>query len=165
MNSFTYRQLTADDAATWQDLRVAGVKNFPLGFMTSLKEALSTPLERCRNILQGGAFRGVFEQTQLIGFCGYHTHQMSRIKHRAELGPFFVSPTYQGTGAAQILMKGVAQEARRNGIAKLELYVDTQNPRAIAFYEAQGFHRIATHYDTIRIDGQSYNDYFYVLNL
>lgn len=165
MKKLSYRPLTADDAAMWQDLRISGVRDFPLGFMVSLEEALAASPERCCRILEGGAFRGVFDKIQLIGFCGYHPNHMSRLKHRAELGPFFVCPDYQGTGAAQTLMQGVIQEARVNGLAKLELYVDTRNPRAIAFYEAQGFHRVATHYDTIRIDGQSYDDYFYVREL
>ena len=50
-------------------------------------------------------------------------------------------------------------------LEQLELFVDTENLRAIAFYERFGFERIATHKDSVRINGVSRDDYFYTLRL
>ena len=62
-------------------------------------------------------------------------------------------------------MLGVIQEARVAKIEQLELYVDTKNYRAIRFYERQGFKWVATHTDSVRIDGISRDDHFYCLRL
>ena len=78
---------------------------------------------------------------------------------------FFVQSKYQGTGAAQCLMSGVIQEARAAKIVQLELFVDTENYRAIRFYEKHGFKWVATHPDGVRIGAQSRDDYFYCLRL
>ena len=87
-----------------------------------------------------------------VGFCGYRPQHLKRTRHRGEIGPFFVTRRYQGSGAAAVMMAGVIEEARANGLAQLELFVDTENSRAIAFYERFGFERIATHSDGVRIE-------------
>ena len=62
-------------------------------------------------------------------------------------------------------MAAVIAQARQDGLAQLELYVDTENLRAISFYEGQGFTRAATLKDTVQIDGQSRDDFLYTLRL
>ena len=89
----------------------------------------------------------------------------SPLNYHTTIGPFFVRSKYQDCGAAQSLMLGVIQEARVAKIEQLELYVDTKNYRAIRFYEQQGFKRVATHTDSVRIDGTSRDDHFYCLRL
>ncbi|MCV3273017.1 GNAT family N-acetyltransferase [Roseobacter sinensis] len=164
MVSFTYRTLTPDDAAAWQALRLEGVRDFPLGFLTTVEEAVASP-ERCREILRHGGLRGVLADETLVGFCGYRPQQLERTRHRCEIGPFFVTRRYQGAGAATALMRGVIDEAEGRGIAQIELFVDTENLRAIAFYERQGFQRIATFRDSVRIDGKARQDHFMTLRL
>jgi ribosomal protein S18 acetylase RimI-like enzyme len=136
-----------------------------MGFLATLDEIAETNIERCCDILRHGAMRGAFFNKKLRGFCGYRPHRLTRTWHRAEIGPFFVTRHCQGTGVAQALMAGVIDEAKSEGIARLELFVDTDNLRAVSFYEAQGFERVATHYDTVRIDGQSRNDFSMTLQL
>ncbi|MDX8346478.1 GNAT family N-acetyltransferase [Cognatiyoonia sp. IB215446] len=165
MSDFTYKTLAPTHAAAWQGLRLEGARNFPMGFLVTVEETASADLDRCRAILKAGAIRGVFAGETLVGFCGYRPNSLERIRHRAEIGPFFVTATYHGTGAADALMKGVISEAKSAGLAQLELFVDTKNHRAIAFYEKRGFRRAATHYDGVRIDGQSRDDHFYTLRL
>ena len=86
-------------------------------------------------------------------------------RHRGEVGPFFVTQSYHGTGAAKALMQGVMSEARAHGVEQLELFVDSGNTRAVAFYERLGFTQISIHPDGARIDGQSRTGFFYVLRL
>ncbi len=109
--------------------------------------------------------RGVFDGEKLIGFCGYLPETLEQTRHRAELGPFYVSPLYHGSGAADALISGVIGEALLSKVEQLELFVDTENYRAIGFYERHGFEKIATHLDGVRIDGKSRNDYFFRLRL
>lgn len=162
---FNYKTLASEHAEEWHALRLDGTRDFPLGFLLTVEETAATPIERCREILDTGTLRGVFEAGKLVGFCGYRSQRLERTRHRAEIGPFFVASDYQGSGAAQVLIQGVVNEARESGIAQLELFVDTENDRAIAFYERQGFERIAIHPDGVRIDGVPRDGYFYRLSL
>lgn len=165
MPKLTYKTLTPDDAAAWQALRIEGARDFPLGFMVTLDEVTAATPDHCRDRLRGGAMRGLFDGAALIGYCGFHRQTLQQVQHRAEIGPFFIAAPYQGSGAAQALMAGAVAEARALGLAQLELFVDTTNPRAIAFYEKQGFARVATHRDTVRINGRSHDDHFMTLRL
>ncbi|WP_227267902.1 GNAT family N-acetyltransferase [Roseobacter weihaiensis] len=165
MKDFIYRTLTSDHAQAWQQLRIEGARDYPMGFLVTLEETTAISVDRCRAILDGDSFRGVFAGEKLVGFCGYRPERLTRIRHRGEIGPFFVTRDYQGTGAAKTLMRGVIEEARGNGLAQLELFVDTENLRAIAFYEGRGFERVATHRDSVRIDGRSRDDHLYILRL
>lgn len=149
----------------WQTLRVEGVKNFPLGFLLTIEEAVSASAERCRKTLASRGFRGIFLDNKLIGFCGYRHLNLSRTRHRGEIGPFFVAEEFHGSDAANKLMSGVIREAKESGIERLELYVDQENKRAIAFYEKQGFRYLGTLHDSIRIEGLSRTDCFYALQL
>ena len=165
MMKFTYEILMPEHAEAWQELQLEGVREFPMGFLVTIDETISTSLERCREVLGYRGMRGVFTEETLVGFCGYRPQRLARIRHRAEIGPFFITRSFQGLGAAKTLLAGVIEEARSNGIAQIELFVDTENSRAVAFYEGQGFERIATHYDSVRIDGQSRNHFFMVLRM
>ena len=160
MPNFKYRVLNPEHVKAWQKLWIEGARDFPMGFLVTVEETTATSHERCREILGQRGIRGVFDDEKLVGFCGYRPQRLVRIQHRAEIGPFFVTRSYQGSGAAKVLMAGVIEEAKSNGIAQLELFVDTENHRAVAFYERLGFDRVATHRDSVRIDGESRNDLF-----
>ena len=165
MFNFSYKTLTSDSAPEWKSLRLEGVRDFPLGFLTTYEEVAAADLNRCREILGNGGFRGVYDANKLVGFCGYRPQTLVQTRHRAEIGPFFVTQSYHGTGAAKEMMTGIIDEARRSKIEQLELFVDTENARATAFYERFGFKQIATHRDGVRINGKSRDDHFYTLRL
>lgn len=163
--AISFAKLDSEHAADWLTLKLEGVRNFPLGFLHSVAETRATSLQSAEEILHLGAMRGVFDGDRLVGFCGYRPLVPERIRHRAEIGPFYVTSAHQGRGAAQALMNGILREARSAGLEYLELFVDTENHRAIGFYERQGFERIAIHPDGVRIDGVSRNDFFYRLRV
>ncbi len=165
LKKFTYRTVTSDYASDWRVLRLEGARDFPLGFLVTLEEMAAADIARCGDILKGGHIRGVYDVEKLVGFCGYRPQQLEQTKHRGEIGPFFVTQKYHGSPAAMVMMTGVIGEAREDGLEQLELFVDTENSRAIAFYERFGFERIATHRDGVRIAGNSRDDFFYTLRL
>lgn len=162
---FHYAVLTREHAEQWLSLRLEGVRDFPVGFLVSKAEAATTSLARAGDILAAGSTRGVFHEQTLAGFCGFRRSTLERLRHRAELGPFFITAHRQGTGAAAVLMSGVIEEARANGVEQLELFVDTENARAIRFYQRFGFRQAATFIDSVRIDGRSHDDYFMTLRI
>ena len=165
MDNFSYGAVPSDLASDWRELRIEGARDFPMGFLLTLEETAAADMKSCDVILSRGNVRGVYDAKTLVGFCGYRPQHLKRTRHRGEIGPFFVTRRYQGSGAAAVMMAGVIEEARANGLAQLELFVDTENSRAIAFYERFGFERIAIHSDGVRIEGRSRDDYFYTLRL
>lgn len=162
---YTYRPLTAEDGTAWATLRMEGARDFPLGFLISADEAESMTSEKARSVLSNGTTRGVFDGPHLVGYCGLRRETLERTRHRAEIGPFYVTSAHQGRGAARVLMDGVISEARSQGIERLELFVDVGNTRALAFYRRQGFEPISIHPDGVRICGKPRDAHFCILRL
>ncbi|MEM1314278.1 MAG: GNAT family N-acetyltransferase [Pseudomonadota bacterium] len=156
------RPLRLEDAAAWRALRLIGVRAFPWGFLATPEELEAQDLRACQEILAQGAYHGVFAGEALAGFCGLHRQRLRSTRHRAEIGPFFVAPEHHGTGAAQALMAHVIAAAREAGLAQLELGVQPENARAVAFYERQGYVRFGRHPDFARAaDGTSEDELLY----
>lgn len=132
--TFRYAVLDASHGEAWKALHLQGVRDFPIGFLLTLAEAEATSPERCREILEAGQIRGLFDSAALVAFCGFRRQRLALTRHRAEIGPFFVARSHHGHGAAQALMRGVIEEATTLGVGQLELSVDTENARAIRFY-------------------------------
>jgi ribosomal protein S18 acetylase RimI-like enzyme len=160
------RILTPEDAGPWRALRLAGVRAFPMGFLATAEELERQDLRACQEILAAGAYRGLFAGETLAGFCGLHRERLRNTRHRAEIGPFSIAPEHHGAGAARVLMAHVISEARAAGLAQLELSVQSENARAIAFYERQGFECFGRHPDYARAaDGSPEDELLYRLVL
>lgn len=163
--AFRYIVLDAGYAASWRAMRLRGAQAFPMGFLMTEAEIAQETQEDCARVLCFGALRGVLSGDRLVGFCGFRPGRLERLKHGAELGPFFVDAPMQGTGAAQALMQGAVDEARGLGLAHITLHVDAENGRAIAFYERCGFRFVAEIPDHVRDAGRVCVDRIYRLAL
>ncbi len=162
---FLYRKLGIEDAAAWLALRHEGAAVAPSGFLVTEAESRAMTVETASKVLAYGGLRGVFDEDVLIGFCGYRPQSMERTRHRAELGPFYVTPDFQGTGAAQAMMRGVLEEAKEGGVEQIELSVAPANARAIAFYERHCYVQFGVLPDAIRENGASEDALLYRLQL
>ncbi len=160
-----YLKLTAAHAEAYSHLRLEGTRLFPLGFLVTPEEVEALSLEGTKQRLEAGHMRGVVAGGVVLGFCGYRPGTLTRTRHSAEIGPVYVTPDAQGTGAADVMMSGVIDEAREDGVSLLTLFVDTENHRALSFYKRFGFEIEATHRGTVTIDGVSRDDYYCVLSL
>ena len=163
--TYTIAQLTPAHAADWQALRLASIRDFPLGFLPTEAEAARIPLSDLATRLELGNDWGIFSEGTLVGFCNCRRQTFERTRHRAEIGPFFITAQHHGTPAATQLMTFIIDTARTDGVEQLELYVDSGNHRAMRFYERMGFKQVASLPNMVKIDGQSRDDYFYTLSL
>ena len=161
----TARELGAEDVGHWRALRAEGLRLFPGAFLMTLEEAEAAGPEADRAAMARGGRFGVFDGPRCLGIGAIRQLALSRIRHRAEIGPFYVSPAAQGTGAAAILLGALADHARARGVTQLELFVAGDNPRAIAFYEGQGFRRFGTVPAAVRMPGGPVDDLFLVRRL
>lgn len=81
----------------------------------------------------------VFEVEGIVqGFYQVRRH-LGRAAHVAYLGTLAVAPEMMGTGLAKVMMEDALTRLRRAGIRRVELTVEADNGRAIAFYERVGF--------------------------
>ena len=81
----------------------------------------------------------VFEEKGRIAGFYRATRFDGRGAHVAELGALAVDPDAQGTGVAQRMLTDAIAMLKAEGVTRIELRVDADNPRARAFYEKMGF--------------------------
>jgi putative acetyltransferase len=75
-----------------------------------------------------------------------------------------IAPAHQGLGAGRALMQALIAHARAIGLHRLELYVRTDNPRAIALYRSLGFEHEGTRRHFVKLaDGTHVDDYVMAL--
>jgi putative acetyltransferase len=86
----------------------------------------------------------VFEhEGELAGF--YKTTRFpGRASHVVQLGTLAVAPRFQGRGVAQAMLDDAVKRLRKAGVKRIELIVESDNPRGLAFYRRQGFEQEGT---------------------
>ncbi len=106
-----------------------------LGFDPMPREGFSKVFDP---LFESGCFY-VFEiEGRVQGFYQVQRH-LGRAAHVAYLGTLAVAPEAQGNGIAGAMMTDALARLRNAGISRVELTVEADNPRAIAFYERFGF--------------------------
>ena len=97
-----------------------------------------------------------------LNFAGGHR---SRVRHSGEFG-MSVRKDYWGLDVGSKMLDALIQWAREGQIiTKINLYVWTDNARAIRLYEANGFVREGTITKAIFLDGQSHDHFWMGLEL
>ncbi len=159
------RAMTSDDLATWRALRLDGIRRYPSAFLAEEAEAQAITEDVDARLLASGMRFGAFDGDICVGIAGLNRMSIARAKHRAEVGPFYVVPQAQGSGAAQALIQAIRDHAQSLNIWQLDLTVAETNQNAIAFYERAGFVRMGRIPNAIiGADGPE-DDAFYVLEL
>ena len=159
------RQLCRADVGIWRDLRSEGVRLFPDDFLPSLNEVETVSTEQDMQMIAQGGRYGVFDGSTPMGIAAIRQETFERARHRAFIGPFYVIPQAQGTGAADLLIAALVDHAVQAGIWQLELCVAETNTRAIAFYERHGFQRTGRWPNAIVTSRGPQHDWFYVREL
>lgn len=75
---------------------------------------------------------------KIVGSCGFNGNTRKRIRHCAEFG-IAIEKEYCGIGIGRKMMEAGIDWARKNGISRITLEVDTNNFRAISLYMKLGF--------------------------
>lgn len=159
------RRLTANDQHAWRALRLEGLELFPNAFLTTLEEARQRDPQAEREMLAQGNFFGVFDGREMVAMAACRVMQMAACAHRVEIGPFYVTPSHQGGGVADVLMTALADHARKAGAWQLELFVADDNPRAQRFYARHGFWEVGRLPNAALVGGVMTSDIFMVADL
>lgn len=85
-----------------------------------------------------GARFYVVYQKQLLAACIYLSHE----QHHAYIGFFSVHPDFQGHGVGKHILQQTETIARQQfATAKIRMFVVSQRPELIAFYQRRGYQR------------------------
>lgn len=159
------RDLTLADAPEFSALRLQGAQLFPEAFLFTAAEVSAQTITDVGNALASGRFVGVFRAEVLVGFAGFAQQMPTRARHRGEIGPFYVTPDAQGSGAAQLLMHAIIAKARARSVVQLELWAAADNERALSFYAKFGFTQMGRMPRAVLLDGVGQDDLFLVAAL
>ena len=160
-----YRLVNEDDAAAFLEfLRTITAETDNLA--CSADEAAAMTEEDERSFIRGMADSGSFSMAavadgEICGSCDIRIQGRERLRHRAEMG-IAVRKECWGTGIAQHLLEESISEAKRRGVRKIYLTVRSDNERARALYERNGFKLSGTDrmlfiIDWKCIDGEQYD--------
>lgn len=153
------RPLTEADETSWFRLMREGAEINPTAFLLSHAEISSMTPERVRATLAKGNVYGVVSGAdEMLGFAALHMWALDRIAHRADIGPFYITPDARGSGAADALMEALALGAQAAQVTWLDLWVDESNARAQRFYARHCFERIGRREDAVRVGDLSGTD-------
>ncbi len=133
------RTATADDVHTWRALRLEGVLAHSEAFIISADAARAMPLEKDMEAFSRTPRWLAWQGDTAMGFVGLHPNTTERARHRAEIGPLYVTPTARGQGVAEALIRHAMASGREPGIWQFELFVNDQNAAAIRLYTRLGF--------------------------
>jgi len=89
-------------------------------------------------LFESGGFYVYEVAGQVQGFYQLRRH-VGRAAHVAYLGTLAVAPAMHGRGVAGAMLRDAIERLRRASIRRVELTVEADNPRAIAFYQRLGF--------------------------
>jgi ribosomal protein S18 acetylase RimI-like enzyme len=165
------RQLTARDAAIYQDLRLRGLRDDPAAFSSSSAEeegrSLSEVAARVTPAADGSlCVFGAFAGEQLAGIATFVRPAREKLRHRADLFGVYVAPELRRRGYGGALVDAVLAHARSlAGLRQLRLTVIGTNDAARALYRSRGFACVGVEPEAICVDGHYYDEELYVLRL
>ncbi|HEY6125456.1 MAG TPA: GNAT family N-acetyltransferase [Steroidobacteraceae bacterium] len=100
------------------------------------------PLDGFRPVFEGllatNSFFVAVRDDEVHGFYRVN-RQKGRSRHVAILETLAIAPSERGTGFAQAMIGEALECLRADGVRRVELTVEADNPRALAFYQKLGF--------------------------
>ncbi|QFG00642.1 GNAT family N-acetyltransferase [Psychrobacillus glaciei] len=162
--------LTADDAATYWDLRLEALKLSPESFASSYEEAIqrTNPIERVENNLrtEGNYTFGAFIQNKLVGMVTLVRESSLKLNHRANIYAMYVRPETRGQGVGKALVNEAINKAKTiEGIEKLNLSVVSTNEAAKKLYIQLGFKVFGVEEKALKVEDTYYDEDHMVLIL
>lgn len=164
-------RLTAEDADEYQQLRLAGLSESPLGFRSSPSdEAGRTVAEiaaRLRVAPDGSAcVFGARVGGRLAGVLAFTRPVRAKLAHAAELSGMYVAPESRRIGAGRALLAAAVAHARGlPGLRYLRLVVNASNTPARALYKTFGFVCVGVEPEAVLVAGRYHDEELRVLRL
>ena len=136
---WSMRRLNEADAEAYHGLRLEGLRAHPLQFRVAPEDERELPLEAVAARLAGAFVVGGFDAGGLAGVAGLTRFDGARMRHRGLLWGMYVHRRASGRGLGEALVRGVLDEAAKQGIEQVLLTVVAGNDGAIRLYGRCGF--------------------------
>jgi RimJ/RimL family protein N-acetyltransferase len=163
------RQLTADDAARFQALRLHGLKESPTAFSSSYEEERERPLEFVGERIGAGGGRavfGAFDGEELVGVIGVGVDGGRKLAHKRIIWGMYVAPAHRGHGIGKRLMlRALEFAATVPGVRHVTLGVNATNVAACRLYESAGFESYGIEPDAMLVDGELQDEMWMIRRL
>ncbi len=155
--TFSLRQLSAGDAASYRSLRLEGLCRHPEAFGASWADEASKPLEWFSARLQGNrVFGGWLADGSLAGVAGLRVPDAAKLQHKGVLWGMYVRPEARGTGMAAALVQRVIEQASGT-LEELLLTFTASNVGAAKLYARFGFQRYGAEPRAVKIEDRYYD--------
>ena len=161
------RELSADDAAAYRELRLFMLTESPAAFGSSYAEVAGRPLEQFVERLEDpqNYHFGAFEEGELVGVTTLRLTKRPKLRHKASLFAVYVRPEYRRRGAGRALMQAALARARELGVRQVNLGVSRAGKAAVRLYESCGFVQYGVEKDAFYVDGRYYDVAYMVCRL
>ena len=137
---FLRPELPTDTEMLWKmfsNLSTASLDNLVLPFTRERIESWTSNIDYDKN-LSILALVQEDETERIVGSASLSFHSTEAFRHKAELG-ITIHDDYQNIGLGTAMVNHLLDIARKKGLKKVYLLVNTNNARAIHVYEKCGF--------------------------
>ncbi|RAZ70225.1 GNAT family N-acetyltransferase [Planococcus maitriensis] len=163
-----YRRLTPEDAEQYRELRLMALRTDADAFSTDFNEARQRPVSAtAKNLANPAAVTfGAYGEGRLLAIMTLFRLSGKKTSHRAEVLAVYAREESRGAGIASTLFGHLLAFAGEwEGLEQLELAVNSENSRAIDFYDRFGFTRIGILPNAQQTDGRYIDELMMVLKL
>lgn len=151
------RRLIADDFDAMRALRLEALRLHPEAFAADLDAEEAASREEWLQRLASATTFGGFVGDTLSGMAVYSQPARKKIAHTASLGAMYVRESARGSGLGDAIMEAVLAKAAEEA-EQIQLTVNAENARAIAFYKRHGFFEIGCLPHALRVNGRYYDE-------
>jgi RimJ/RimL family protein N-acetyltransferase len=140
----TLRELRANDAQDFWELRLQGLQEEVEAFTSSYEESKQRPLSTVAESLhatENSFVLGAFVDDKLVGMAGFRRDNDSyKVRHKGLIWGVYVKPQHRGIGLAKKLLLAAIEKSRSlGGIELVHLGVNAANLPVKKLYESVGF--------------------------
>ena len=161
MMAHQIRLLTADDAASYQPLRLRALQEHPEAFGASYEDERQRSLAVVAERLEAtpdSFMLGAWDQQRMVGLVGLYRSPGVKVRHRAGVGGMYVAAEARGQGIGSALMKRLLEHApTMPHLDEIILAVTVGNVTARALYLATGFTPTYIEQRYIKVGAQYYD--------
>jgi ribosomal protein S18 acetylase RimI-like enzyme len=150
------RQLVADDAAAFREIRLAGLIEAPTAFGSSYAAEKDNTVENFAATIERNYLAGAWVGDRLVGVTGFYQLTGEKTAHRGNIWGVYVDPAHRGSGVARLLLEHVLAHARQH-VLQVHLSVVAGNDAALALYERLGFVSYGLEPRSLRV-GDAFHD-------
>jgi len=157
------RKLLSEDASSFRDIRLRGLRECPSAFSSSYEEEVETPLQTIEGRLglnKNGSVIGCIINNRVVGVVGIQREAHRKLSHKAIIWGMYVAPEHRRQGIGRKLVARALDYALTElNVLIVNLGVNTENKEALALYESVGFRTYGTERGFLQIDDKLYDEH------